>query len=284
MIDRAAVTRDIKGLPTLPTVVARLSALLSDDRASLGDFEKALLPDPALTANVLRLANSAYFGATRKASTAKQAITMLGTKRLFELATSASFLAVIPEFLPGYGIEARQFWMHCVAVGVFAERLGQRLGKGLPDLAFTAGLLHDIGKLVVGAYIAKHTPELTAKLGEGRTAFISAEATVLGLDHAEVGGEVAEKWNLPAAIGVAARWHHQPQRAPSGDILVALVHCADALAHLLGFGADLGGLARRVEPTALERLKLDLPAIEAVASGSVDQVLELGKLLAEAKR
>jgi HD-like signal output (HDOD) protein len=282
MIDRAAVARDVKALPTLPTVVAKLSALLNSDRSSISDFERALLPDPALTANVLRLANSAYFGAARKVSTAKQAITLLGTKRLFELATSASFLAVIPEFLPGYGLEARQFWMHCVAVGVFAEMLGKKVGRGVPDLAFTAGLLHDVGKLVIGSYIAKHTDEVTAKLGESKMSFIGAESAVLGGDPAEVGGEVADRWNLPSAIGVTARWHHQPARGPSGDLVVSLVHCADALAHMLGFGADLGGLARRVEPAALERLGLDLRSVEAVASESVDQVQELGKLLAEA--
>jgi putative nucleotidyltransferase with HDIG domain len=283
VIDYSEISKGIGSLPTLPTVVARIAQLATDERTTAAEFERALTPDPALTANLLRLANSAHFGCTRRVTSVRQAVMLLGTRRLFELATSASFACIIPERLPGYDIEARSFWMHSVAVGVFCERLGARVGRSAPDLAFTAGLLHDIGKLVIGTYVAKDVGTLTSKVNEGGVSFIAAESEVLGADHARVGAEIAERWNLPLSIGVVARWHHDPMAAPSDHLLVALTHAADGLAHSLGFGADVGQLARRVQQEAVKMLGLKPESLEEVASASVSEIEEIGKLLVDAK-
>jgi len=281
MIDRKAVLQDIGHLPTLPAAVARLSQMISDERATAADFEKALRTDPALTANLLRFANSAHFGVSRRVTSVRQAVTLLGMRRLFEVATSASFTGVIPERLPGYGIVASAFWLHCVAVGILAERLGSLAGCRAPDLAFTAGLLHDVGKLIIGTYLAKDESGIADRLDNSGASFIAAERSVLGTDHAEIGGEVAEHWKLPTEIAIVAQWHHDPAHAPSSEQLVALTHAADNLAHMLGFGADFGQMARRVEPQTIDRLGLTVQTLEEVASSAVDDIRELAKLLVD---
>jgi HD-like signal output (HDOD) protein len=146
MNPRDRVLAQLKRLPTLPAAAARISDLAHDDTASARDWEMAIKPDPALTANLLRLANSSFFGYRGQIESARHAITLLGTKRVFDAAMGAGFAKVIPTSIPGYGLSAPAFWQHSTAVAILSERLAARLLGGAPALAFTSGLLHDIGK------------------------------------------------------------------------------------------------------------------------------------------
>jgi putative nucleotidyltransferase with HDIG domain len=269
----------IKKLPTLSAATGRLAALIRDERSGAADFEKVIRPDMALTANLLRMANSAYFGLRCRAESVRQAITLLGLKRVFEVAASAAFAPVIPRLLPGYEVEAAAFWLHSAAVAVLSERLALELRCGTPDLLFTAGLLHDVGKLVVGSFVAEEQGAILRRVRQGQS-FIAAEKEVLGLTHAELGARVAEAWSLPPAVAWAARWHHEPTAAPPevDRNLVSLVHAADALAHQLGFGADTGELAREIDSAAEGRLGLKARRLEVVASGSLESIREMGNL------
>lgn len=283
MISTDQVLQRVKRLPILPSSMSRLWALARDERAGAAEFEKVIRPDPALTANLLRVANSAYFGLRCRAETVRHAVTLLGMKRVCELATSVAFAPAIPARLPGYEIDAAAFWTHSVAVAVFAERLATELRAGAPDMIFTAGLLHDIGKLVVGALVAEEQGAIMDRVRHGET-FIDAERAVLGLDHAELGGTVAQAWCLPPAATWAARWHHRPNEVPpeADRTLVGLVHAADALAHAMGLGADRGELAREVDGNVERSLGVKARRLEAVASSTVDGIREMAGLFAGA--
>lgn len=277
MILLERIVKRVGTLPTLSATTVRLGALVQDQRSSAADFEKLIRPDLALTANLLKLANSAYFGLRHRAGSVRQAITYLGLKRVFEVAAGAAFAPVIPARLPGYDVDAATFWVHCAAVAVLAERMAVELKCGTPDLLFTAGLLHDVGKLAVGVFVAEEQGAILGRVRGGRP-FVAAEKEVLGHTHAEVGAMVAEAWNLPAPLVWAARWHHRPAEAPPevDRKLVTLVHAADALAHQLGMGADAGELARELDPQVEELLGLKVRQLEAVASASLDNIRELG--------
>jgi putative nucleotidyltransferase with HDIG domain len=176
-------------------------------------------------------------------------------------------------------VEASSFWMHCVAVAVLSERLSGELGVRRPDLTFTAGLLHDMGKLAIGAFVAGSSVEILSRTREGGTAFVSAERAVLGVDHSEAGAMVAEAWNLPPAVAEVSRWHHAPGDAPEAAdrLLIDLVHVADALAHSLGMGTDVGEMARKVDPAAEVRLDVRASRLERVASESLEEIGELAR-------
>jgi putative nucleotidyltransferase with HDIG domain len=279
VISAEQVLQRVKKLPTLSSSMTRLWALAGDGHSGAAEFEKAIRPDPALTANLLRVANSAYFGLRCRAESVRHAVTLLGLKRTCELATSVAFAPVIPSRLPGYDMDAVAFWTHSVAVAVFAERLAQELRAGVPDLIFTAGLLHDVGKLVVGSLVADQQGDVMARVRQGHT-FIDAERAVLGLDHGELGAILAQAWSLPPAAVWAARWHHRPADVPSeaDRTLVGLVHAADALAHALGLGADRGELARGVDGEMERKLGVKARSLEAVASGTVDSIREMARL------
>ncbi|MEJ2389245.1 MAG: HDOD domain-containing protein [Chromatiaceae bacterium] len=172
--------------------------------------------DPALTTNLLRLANSAFFGRPRQVTSVRQAVTFLGTKRVVEVALAAAFSGVLPEALPGYGIQAATFWRHCVAVAVLSERIADDRALSKDCDGFTCGLLHDIGKLVTSAYLARQTGEIMESIWGQRQVFIVAEHQILGADHAEIGAAVAEKWNLPEAVCAVVRWITPPAGGAKG--------------------------------------------------------------------
>ncbi len=281
MIAPEMILSRVKQLPTLSASVVRLAELARDDRSGAADFEKVIRPDPALTANLLRIVNSAYFGLRSRAESVRQAVTLLGLRRTSEVAAAAALAPVIPRRLPGYEVEAPVFWLHSVAVAVLSERLAGELGVKRPDLTFTAGLLHDIGKLAIGAFVEGASAEILARVRGGGLAFVSAEREVLGVDHTEVGAKVAEAWRLPPAVADVARWHHSPGEAPAGEdrILVDLVHAADALSHSLGLGTDVGEMSRTVDLGAEARLGIRARRLERVASESLDEIRDLARQL-----
>jgi putative nucleotidyltransferase with HDIG domain len=280
-----AVLARVKALPTLPVAVLRLQEAARDERNGAADLERVIRPDPALTTNLLRVANSAAFGGARRIASVRDAVARLGTRRLVELATSAGFARVLPPVLPGYGIDAAAFRLHAIAVAVLAERLGGDLGVGVPDVTFTAGLLHDVGKLAIGAFLADEGPAFLARLRTGRMTSIDAEREVLGTDHARVGDAVAEAWRLPGAIRAVARWHHAPLDAP-GEVderAVALVHVADGLAHAMGYGEDAAELARAIDPEVLRRLGVRVRVLERAAGETAATIREMSETLDPAK-
>lgn len=282
MIGKEDILNRIQSLHTLPDSTARLGSLVNDPKTDAADFETVIRPDPALTANLLRMANSAYFGLSREVTSVRQAITLLGVKRVYEVASSVTFSRMLPESLPGYEVDAREFWTHCLAVAALSERLAAEIGIKAPDFIFTAGLLHDIGKLAIGSFLMEASEEVFGRVLEDHMDLPAAEKIVLGMDHADVGSALAEHWNLPEPVCRAARWHHRPDEAPeeSDRSLVDLVHVADGLAHSLGLGADRGELARTILPSAVERLGINVRRLEFAASETVGEIYGMTELYA----
>jgi HD-like signal output (HDOD) protein len=180
MSERKDILASIKKLPTFSPTVVRLAQLLGDEEAGPGEYEAVVQVDPALTANVLRMANSAHFGFSRKIGNVREAITLLGTRRLFELGALSAAQAVVPATLPGYGIDSHVYWCHSVAVAVLSERLAKERHLAIPTLTFTAGLLHDIGKLVISSFLASQIETLRQQLSQRTTSLVECERELLG--------------------------------------------------------------------------------------------------------
>jgi len=186
----------------------------------------------------------------------------------------AAVESVVPETLPGYGIDASVFWTHSVAVAVIAERLSKERKLATPTLTFTAGLLHDVGKLVISSFLAERIEALRTGLASGDTSLIDCEQNLLGADHAQIGAELGLVWNLPQEVVQVIACHHAPDVANEGrgDVMVDLVHAADCLSHSMGFGADVGGMHRQVDDVAIARLGLRHIDLEHVASRALPEI------------
>lgn len=281
MISQQDILAKVKDVPPLSASVQRVYALTQDKLANASHFEEAIRPDPALTANLLRIANSAFFGARREIESVRHAVAFLGQKRVFDLAVSASFGKILPAQLPGYQIDSNHYWQHCIAVAIMGENLAKELGFAAPDLVFTAGLLHDIGKLVIGSFLDASDSELSHQLAREELNFVQAERETLGQDHCEIGEIIAQTWDLPEAIGLCCRWHHVPGQAPKNkhQLLINLVHAANGLAHMMGWGADRGELRRSIDPTAVENLGIKARRLEVVVGISIQQIEEMSRFL-----
>lgn len=261
----------IEGIGTVPTAVAQVFSLVNDPRAAPGDFERVVRPDPGLTANLLRCANSAFYRGTREISSVRDAITRMGMRRVFEVAAGASFARTIPSRLEGYELTAEAYWGHSVATAVLSDRLGREAGFTYPDLAFTAGLLHDLGKVVVASWLSQN-PSLRV----ARALTLEDERDLLGVTHAELAEALCNKWNLPKDIGAAARWHHAPGDAPTATLryLASVVSLADLTSHQLDFGEG----APEDTTELLERLNLTADRVKTLvtlARPEVERTLEL---------
>lgn len=243
----------IEALPVLPEAVARLSSVINDPEAGIDDFEQAVLLDPVLTACTLQAANSLNPDAASPIATVREAAERIGMRRLYDVAVGSSIRRTLPQRIPGYGITAQKFWIHCIAVATIADLLARKLELKNTEMAFTAGLLHDIGQLVIGNFLAHAMP--AANWWTFDTP--AKERSLLGCNHCDVGYEVAVKWNLPDSIRDACRWHHEMTKA-ADDLdtdMITIINAADALAYMIGF-PGVGYVGEVLDKEAPARLGL----------------------------
>jgi putative nucleotidyltransferase with HDIG domain len=276
---RRTILAQVNSVPSMPSVVMELQKYLNDPDVSFDRLARVIEVDPGLTANVLQLANSAYFGWTRKISSVKDAITRLGTDRVFQMVLCMSVAPLARKPIRGYDTDSDGLWRHSVATAICADRLVSSLGLRDVTQGFTAGLLHDMGKIVLGTFVEIDDRPIKEIVERDGLSFDEAERMVLGIDHAEVAAELLRAWNLPDDVVAAARWHHQPQQAQAEHRrLVDLVHVADYLCLSWGFGAGDDGPRYRFDEGASRRLGLDVSLAEGVGADVMSGVEELDGL------
>jgi putative nucleotidyltransferase with HDIG domain len=263
-------------LPSFPTAVAEAIRLLSDETADNDRIAAVLQRDQGLVAQVLKLANSAFYGVSRRVSTVKQALLVLGRNPVRSMVVAAASQEFLGRPQPGYQMARGQLWEHSLAVGLAASMVASRIAYRPADEAFVAGLLHDIGKVVLGEYLAEHSVELEELLshGEAGLAFDEIEREILNIDHATLGGRLCDHWQLPARLGNAVRYHYHPSDAGDDWQLAAVVHAANALTLSVGVGLGVDGLQYVLDETALLRLGLEPGDLELLADQLVAQLSE----------
>ena len=253
---RDEVLRNVEETPKLPAAVTRVLALVNDPDSSIPDVMAAVETDPGLTAETLRIANSAYFAGPRKIASLRDAGVLLGLNRIMQLVLAAAVFPIGARPVPGYDLEEGALVDGMLAVAVGAEVLARELKKLPPSHAFTAGLLHDIGKLAMGNVVARCRQEIRdCAMVEGIT-YQEAERMLLGIDRAEAGAAMLRAWNLPDNVVTAVRWHLQPEQVEQEPFVVDLVHVSRMLATQCGLGLGEDGLQYAPSETSRRRLGL----------------------------
>jgi putative nucleotidyltransferase with HDIG domain len=212
--------------------------------------------DPGLTANILSMANSAYFGFSRGINSINQALVLMGTKRVFELVLANGVAPVINRSIKGYDLPPGVLWEHSVAVAVGTEELARELRLNVPDYSFTAGLLHNIGKLALGNFVEDELNLISDLCRKKKITFDEAEREILGIDHAEVGGILLQNWNLPRHFVDIATYHHRPEDFKEINLVLDLVHVADILSMMAGYGLGSDELNYRLSEVVTARLNI----------------------------
>ncbi len=259
----------VGSIQPLPDTALKLMNVMSDPKSKLEDIVGTIKYDQAVTSEVLKLCNSAFFGMSREVTSLEDALKCLGTAKVLQMVMSVHTNNMLGREQHGYGLDPGVLWKHSVAVALASSQFAQKLRLADTNLAFTAGLLHDIGKTILNEHVADEFVEIVRIVTDERIAFVEAERRVLGYSHEEVGAMMAEKWKLPESIVRCIRYHHAPSDLETHDPLVDAVYLANCVCLLLGIGLGEDGLCSRADAEVLERHSLRESDLEFIGAQTV---------------
>lgn len=258
MIDLDNLINKIEELPPLPDIVVKLLHASHDPNVSMREMVELIKYDPALTIKVLRLCNSSYYGLPRKINSIQEALVYIGTDTLVNFVLAGCLSSFYQQAQNGYGMEKGELWRHSVACAIASQRIGTRMGENGSAQSFTAGLIHDVGKIVLNAYVGKEIESIMELVKGEKIPFGEAEKRVLGFSQTEAGDRLARHWNLPDSLIEAIAYHQSPEKAKVAPKLVAQVHLGNILCISFGIGVGTDGLAYTFHPKALEMADIEV--------------------------
>jgi putative nucleotidyltransferase with HDIG domain len=268
---------EIKTLPPAPRVLSQLLLVLNKPDAHAGEVVELIAFDPALTAKVLQRCNSAASGMAHAVSNLDEAVTQVGFNVIYRLVALVVGESMLSAEQKGYGIGMGELWEHSVTTAVAARVIARKQGAE-ENVVFTAALLHDIGKLVLGAFLEGCEQSVLMHTGPSGHSFLEAEKAILGVEHAEIGGRVLAEWNFPEDLVSAVRYHHDPPAALRHEQLAAYVHLGDIVAHCLGQAQGYESFAVRTSAEALQILEISPKEIETLVLATDAELKQCGVL------
>lgn len=255
-IDADDVRARVRELPNPPQVVHEILAAMNDEDLNLDALARRIAIDPAFVTRLLRAANSPFYGMSGSIASVQAAVQLIGLRTVSALFVSAVVRqSIAPPKCPEFDFGA--FWKHSLATAVCAQELA-RGGAAAPTIAFTVGLLHDLGELVLATYYPSQLGEAIRRAEREDCPLHEAEESVLGVGHAQIGAWIAAQWRFADAIGDAIRQHHAPAIAPAsaGATLPDIVHTADGIVHALDLAGVEDDCVPRLQLASWERLGL----------------------------
>ena len=245
----------VQNLPPAPKVLLRLMGMLSSPDTDTDQVADLIRYDPAMTAGVLRACNSAYFASSSPVTDLNEAINRLGFQTIFRIITAISAGRTLYPKQKGYGIDEGELWKHSVATAVGAQLIAHELNED-ESTVFTTALLHDLGKIILADVLENIYLKLIEEVETHQQAMLETEKKLLGVQHAEVGGRLLQRWGFPEPM-VAAVWHHHhPMAAVGAERLASMVYLGDMIAHFMGMSFGHQAYALRGRTEALELLKI----------------------------
>jgi putative nucleotidyltransferase with HDIG domain len=246
----------IDRLKPLPEIARRIISRIEYSESSLADLEEYILKDQVITANILKVCNSAYYGFQYQISSINRAVVLIGAETLKNIVLAASLYNLYKERIDGYFLEKGEMLKHSVCCGMVAELIATEKKLKDPDVVFTAGLLHDIGKVILDQDAFERFNLIMDSVLNENMPFLDAENKILGCDHAQTGGLVAKEWNLPEVLVEAISFHHQPEKAIQNPEVVSIVHIADVICSMSGVGGGADALANPIRQFAISAINL----------------------------
>ena len=261
--DLARIIGNIDDLPTLPRNIIRISELINNPKSSAKELAHIITDDQVLTARLLRLVNSSFYGFPQKISTVTGAIVLLGFDAIRNLLLTTSIFDVFSKNRKDQE-KREQLWDHSLGCAVGAKIIGTYLRYDKVEELFVSGLLHDIGKIVEMLFLPKKFMEVLSLIESKNMLMVSAEEHLLGYTHADIGKFLAERWNLPANLISVIAQHHQPDQAGRFVQEATIIHVADIFWRSLEMGSGGENKIPSLNIPAWESLQLPTPSIEPI--------------------
>ncbi|MBU3950060.1 MAG: HDOD domain-containing protein [Proteobacteria bacterium] len=254
-MDLEKIIKNIDSLSPVSSTGTKIMEIISNPDSSLGEIVEVIQYDQSMTANLLKICNSSFFALREKVVSVRQAVSYLGMNNIANIVIMGNFSKNFNTSQDGYGLNEGELWKYSVSSAVIAQGLAEKRNvKNIPRL-FTSALLKDIGKVVLSNYVQDAFKEIELKVQEDGMTFLQAEREVLGIDHAELGAMVAEKWNFNPEMVFVIRNHHNPiniliQDNPS----IPIIYLADSICMMIGIGGGSDGLAYKYYQEVVDRL------------------------------
>lgn len=267
-----------KNLPSLPEIYFKINELVNDAHSSAADIGNAIEQDAALSTRLLKIVNSPYYGFPSSIDTISRAITIIGTRDLRDLVLATSAIGAFSG-MDSELISMEKFWRHSLYCAVTGRILAQHRHVKNTERLFVAGLLHDIGSLVMYQTIPILCNEALQRTRSQGTPLHIAEKEIIGFSHADVGATLIQKWNLPESLIEVVRYHHEPDLAVNHKEDVATIHIANYIANSIDEDSNLSGNITPVDPRTWETISLSLDLLDTTLCDITDKFLEMQNLL-----
>ena len=262
----------VEDIPILSNIIRKIINIIENTSSSINDLEEEILKDQSMTSKILKLANSTYYGYSKKIHTISEAIILLGSQTIKSLVlTSAVSSFLISELPESYYLQKNELWNQSQSCALISKVIAVRTNYPNPEQAYIAGLLRDIGKPILNYYVSQQYENILNKVANDNKTFIEAEEDILGFNHAQIGAMVAEKWCFPTSLVECIKYHHEPEKSQSDAKLVSIVHVADAIVMMMGLGLGSDGLAYNFSDFSLKTLNINEKDLEKI-------VFEVGDL------
>ena len=253
------VSAMVKKLPAIPQVAVKVSRMLGDFNVSIEQLSDSIMLDQSLTAQLLKLCNSAHYGFSRKIVSVKDAVAKLGLNTVKCLVFVAVSQGVLDSEVTGYSLARGQLWKNSITCAYYAKYLAEIFNYRDQDLAFIAGLLRDIGKLIMSEYVGINYNKIIRLVDVAQVSFTTAEEMCVGYNHAQIGAEILNYWNFPTVLVETVKYHHDFINAYSqyNDLLedpklIGILHLADAFTIMLGESIGADGLMYPIDDKAFD--------------------------------
>jgi putative nucleotidyltransferase with HDIG domain len=268
---KAMVQAVPRSLGSYGPVLDEIEAALQSPQCSLNTIGDAIQKDPDLTARLLRLANSPFFGFANRLSTVAEAVSLLGIQQIQDMIVASS---VLEQFkgVPDTLVNKESFWRHSLAVGITARLLAMERRLPKPDKFFVAGLLHDVGRLVLFAQSADWAQKVFACYQSEKILLRDAEKKILGYDHQQIAAELLQSWSYPATLVQAVAYHHAPNNSVA-KMDAAVVHIADHLVNAMGLGSSGEQYVSPLDDKAWATLGLETEILGRLVENVDEQIL-----------
>lgn len=270
--------KDIDNLTPIPAVVNQIMAAAENPDSSMAEIAEIIMYDPSITANILKMCNSAYFNLPRKINSVHDAVTMMGMEQVIDIVLLKSGAENLQTGQKGYGLHEGELWKHAVSSALIARNLAEKKGSQHKQMIFTAALLKDIGKVILDRFISDSYQKINDLVKNKGCSFREAEKKVIGIDHAELGGIIAKMWDFSPKMVFMIRNHHMNNEAAKDNLETQILYVADNVCMMMGIGGGSDGLAYRFHKDVLKKLgisPIDLQSIIASFGEEMQKVEDL---------
>ena len=263
--------RSIEGLPSFPATHTQILELANSEDSSSDEIAEKIELDPGLLATVFKLVNSSYYGFSKKIDSIVLAVTLLGLEEIANMVMAAQVFEKLGSYEEGAGLDLMAFWRHSVGTGFIARAIAKKL-QAETESAFLAGMLHDLGKIILDRYFSDYYASVFSVIQAEDKLIVEVEQDVLGVGHAEIGGVLAEEWKFSAAYLNSIMYHHDVRAVRRYQRLVCIVNLANTMCRRLEFGSSGDNQKPDFEEASLERFSLGEKGIQLLTEAAQEEL------------